>query len=352
MLIAEESGRKEWDNIRKGARKLLSSQPTLMEEFKKTGYIRLEEFDNEEGMEIPYNFAQRLESNLKENKKNIQKVFRFSIPNIQGNELIEWFLNIDSEWKGRFFSAMLEDEGLYDDVDELLSEDEFESIFDMKMSSEVHDKLFEFLSSDTFPGDLEDTYFLRSEGGTIIPYTDLPSEFSDCVSEYGVGYITISKLVFYKYDVVRNLVNYQVDYDSHSEVYSIYISDKHDTEYSFSVDSCIPRWNDKSWNKKKDLPKDVAQKVSNILSQVSSNYDFDSAICKLHMRGDIPVLSFRNKLGTDDYGLASIFLELCPFTIKEVYFIFSKEENCKVSSMIAKLNDDGEYTLSVYFEHY
>lgn len=74
----------------------------------------------------------------------------------------------------------------------------------------------------------------------------------------------------------------------------------------------------------------------------------DCVICKLHMSAGIPVVSFKGKTVTEDYGITDIVLDTWKFPLSEVYFILSSIKDYEFSSAIRRLKSNGEYTLVIF----
>lgn len=192
-----------------------------------------------------------------------------------------------------------------------------------------------------------------STEGVIVPVDNLPAVFKDCVSEYGLGDINISSLIFYRYDVVKNVLYMDKEYDSDLEVYTFTISSQLNESSSYEEYDYMPRWNSKTWGTEKVIPPRTADRMSSILVGIAEDEGLeglsqDCDICKLYMEGNKPILSLGGNKSDTDYGMTAVLLKLCTFPVKEAYFILSSNNSYEVSKLVAKKEENGEYTLTIY----
>lgn len=349
--VASSILKEDWNNTRISVLELFQDYPKLKEEMKTTGRIHLQPYDsNDENIE--YDLGNRLLSFIREYKLSFKKLNPPTSKNSQ--DAIRWLVRLDSNEKKRVFMAFISFVNLEVYLEGYLTDIEYSELVKGQISDALREKLSVLFSIKSFPKSVVGSLY-KSDSGIIIPARDLPGVFSDCVGECGEGSIDISSLVLYKYDLATNICYAENSYDTYTEAYSITIGNSLNKEISFDPSLCMPKYGDKAWSAEKELPSSFCKKINSIIEgivsekRVDRSY-YDCAICKLHMRGDEPVLSFRDAMGTSDYGLAAVILELFSFPVREVYFVLSPKGVYVygVSNVVRKLNEDGEYTVTIY----
>ena len=351
--VASSMLREDWNNTRISVLELFQDYPKLKEEMKTTGCIHLQPYDsNDENIE--YDLGNRLLSFIREYKLSLKKLNPPISKNSQ--DAIEWLVRLDSDEKKRVFMAFISFVNLEVYLEGYLTDIEYSELVNGQISDALREKLSVLFSIKSFPKSVVGSLY-KSDSGIIIPARDLPGVFSDCVGEYskGKGSIDISSLVFYKYNIATTICHAENSYDIYTKAYSITIENRLNKEISFDPSLCMPKYGDKAWSAEKKLPPSFCKKINSIIEGIVSEKRVDRsyyncAICKLHMSGNEPVLSFKDAMGTSDYGLAAVILELFSFPVREVYFVLYPNGGhaYRVSNVVRKLNKDGEYTVTIY----
>lgn len=186
-------------------------------------------------------------------------------------------------------------------------------------------------------------------GILVISPEDIPSAIVKPLSgKLGMGTFSTDDTLFYREDMVDRFVWASMDWDGEVEGYDICIHSLLDANTSFNYRLCVPTISNKVWSRAKVLSRELSFCINTILDELSGGFSFTCSIAKIHMYRDKPVLSFKNKIGTTDYGLTSIILENFEAPIKEVYIILSEMYDYKIHNAVLKKHSDGEYTLTLY----
>ena len=190
---------------------------------------------------------------------------------------------------------------------------------------------------------------LITSGGVEMPISQFPTAFKNAISgEYGLGNFSIDDIIFYNEDIAKNIAYAHEEYDEYVGGYNLAIYSLLDKESSFDKELCIPKVGSKTWSKNKKLSNSLSPVLNQKLNEVIDNSKFACSIAKLHMNGKIPVLSFKDRIGSTDYGITEYLLKEYTMSIKQVFFVLSEVKDFKVSDIIAKKHKDGEYTLTIY----
>ena len=186
-------------------------------------------------------------------------------------------------------------------------------------------------------------------GILLIKSEDMPSAIVRQLSgKKGIGTFSTDDTLFYREDIVDRFVWASMDWDGVIEGYNICMHSLLDDNTSFNYRLCVPTVSNKAWSKARVLSRELSFCINTILDELSNGFSFTCSIAKIHMYRDKPVLSFKNKIGTTDYGLTPIILENFEVPIKEVYIIFSEMYGYKIHNAVIKKHSDGEYSLTLY----
>lgn len=195
---------------------------------------------------------------------------------------------------------------------------------------------------------LNETWVVNG-GILVISPEDMPPAIVKPLSgKLGIGTFSTDDILFYREDMVDRFVWASMNWDGDIEGYDIYIHSLLDANTSFNYRLCVPTISNKVWSRAKVLSRELSFCINTILDELSAGFSFTCSIAKIHMYRDKPVLSFKNKIGTTDYGLTSIILENFKAPIKEVYIILSEMYDYKIHNAVLKKHSDGEYTLTLY----
>lgn len=341
------------NEIRKGVVTLVINYPELKTELKRTGYIKLSpDYEDNSDRVVKYNVGKRFMSYVSENRGNSAETYISAIPELKNSgEALKYLLSLDNVAQRSTFYSFISSIGLY--LESVLSGEEWENfVSGGDIDASLKSKLHSILSVGEFPAScFKDLY--RSEDGLLIPTSGLPSVFSDCYSEYGMEEICVSSVVFYRDDVLKSIADCKFEYEDSSRAYALSIIDKINRDISFAPEHYLPRFNNNEWSEKIELHRDSANELAELLMNVAyeagvMSGENNCAVCKLHMVGDNPVVSFKNKTGSEDYGVTPIVLDMWKFPISEVYFVISSKNDYEFNSALRRLESNGEYTVTVY----
>lgn len=345
-------GKQQFNEIRKGITSLIAEYPELGKEIKDIGNLVLTDYAVPREKLVSFNIKNNLKFFIYANAKRYGLHTPLCTSKTSTIDFVDWLLQFDESGKSLLFRDFLTQPGSYLEDYMYEMDPSLEDLEDEEISDTLRDKLRKFLSITSIPARvLGDLYI--SKRGTVIPASSLPAVFNDCVSEYGLGNISISSLIFYRYDVVKNVLYMDKEYDNDLEVYTFTISSQLNESSSYEEYDYMPRWNSKTWGTEKVIPPRTADRMSSILVGIAEDEGLeglsqDCDVCKLHMEGNKPILSLGGNKSDTDYGMTAVLLKLCTFPVKEAYVILSSNNSYEVSKLVAKKEKDGEYTLTIY----
>ena len=344
----------EFDNVRKGVTVLLREWPELKEEMKQKGYIKLiPDYENRGDDKISYDVGTRFMHYVRSVKKYLNQTYFVVVPDFKnGTEALEWLTELTSNAQRSIFEEYTFSTGIIKYIESRLSEDELEELGSGLVSANLRTELYGILSTGKVPASCFENLY-RSEGGMVIPASELPDAFSSCYSSSGMAEICVSNVIYFRSDMLGSFTCNEFEYEDCTRSYSLSVVDKLNKRISLDPRNCIPVFNDDRWSNIKSIPQGTSDRLSEILIDLVTETglisdESDCAICKLHMDGDKSVVSFRGKTGKHDYGIADIVLDTWKFPLSEVYFILSSNSNYEFSSAIRRLESNGEYTVTVF----
>lgn len=180
-------------------------------------------------------------------------------------------------------------------------------------------------------------YSIGESSELVVPVEKVPF-ISKYLSHYNLDGIICHRLIQYDYQISSLFSTTSKDLGNN--LLNIGTISNQD----FYLDNLLPRVDTPGiWSKPKQLSPHLSSAINDLLSRTKVQV---FAILWLHMNGDVPVISKFTNDSSPDPGFTKAILSCSKTPIKEVYFIY--EEKRKVSKVISKINEDGEYTLTIY----
>lgn len=180
-------------------------------------------------------------------------------------------------------------------------------------------------------------YSIGESSELVVPVEKVPF-ISKYLSHYNLDGIICHRLIQYDYQISSLFSTTSKDLGNN--LLNIGTISNQD----FYLDNLLPRVDTPGiWSKPKQLSPHLSSAINDLLSRTKVQL---FAILWLHMNGNIPVISKFTDDSSPDPGFTKAILSCSKIPIKEVYFIY--EEKRKVSKVISKINEDGEYTLTIY----
>lgn len=171
----------------------------------------------------------------------------------------------------------------------------------------------------------------------VVPVEKVPF-ISKYLSHYNLDGIICHRLIQYDYQISSLFSTTSKDLGNNLLNIGTF------SNQDFYLDNLLPRVDTPGiWSKPKQLSPHLSSAINDLLSRTKVQV---FAILWLHMNGDVPVISKFTNDSSPDPGFTKAILSCSKIPIKEVYFIY--EEKRKVSKVISKINEDGEYTLTIY----